>query len=60
MIILEEMLLIIELSKRGEFLNGVKFVYEYNSVGDFKEDMCYVMIGCLMLIDDDMMVVVIC
>lgn len=58
MIILEEKLLIIELSKRGEFLNGVKFVYKYNSVGDFKEDMCYVMIGCLMVKNDEMVVVI--
>lgn len=60
MITLEETLSTTELSKRGEPLNGAKFVYEHNSVGDFKEDMCYATIGCLMLTDDDTMVAVTC
>lgn len=60
MVIFEEKLLIIELSKKGEFLNGVKFVYVNNNISNFKEDKSYVMIGCLMLVSNNMMVVVMC
>lgn len=56
----EEKLSTTELSKTGEPLNGAKFVYVQNSVGDFKEDKCYATIGCLMQAGNNMMVAVTC
>lgn len=56
----EEKLSTTELSKRGEPLNGAKFVYVHSSVGDFKEDKCYATIGGLMLASNNMVVAVTC
>lgn len=60
-IIVEDRFGIIELSKIGVFFYGVKFVYVDNGVLVFKIDECFVIIGSLMLVNNNnLMVVVIC
>lgn len=60
-IIVEENMLLIELSKIGVFLYGVKFVYVNESVEFFYVDECFVIMGSFMFVNNNnMMIVIIC
>lgn len=48
MIIVEDKLLILELSRIGVFLYGVKFVYKDKGIDVFYIDDCFVIMGSLM------------
>lgn len=53
--------MVLELSKIGEFLYGVKFVYVNEGVDVFYVNECFVIIGSLMFVSmNNCMVVVIC